>query len=66
MFRRRQPALIASIATLASVGLVVPGGAGVPAQGASAASQAVAAGVVAPAAAAAAVVFDDVTKGYVP
>lgn len=53
MFRRRQPALIASLATLASVGLVVPGvAAGVPVYGASIASQA-AARVAVPAATAA-------------
>ena len=50
MFRRRQPALIASLATAASIGLVAPAAAiGVPAQGASAVARAAVARGVAPA-----------------
>jgi murein DD-endopeptidase MepM/ murein hydrolase activator NlpD len=57
MLRRRQPALIASLATAAAAGLVVPAAAaGVPVGEASAASRAAAAGVVAPAVTAGAVV----------
>lgn len=59
MFRRRQPALIASIATAASLGLVVPVVAtGVHAKGASAVSQAAAARGVAPAVGSVAVAAD--------
>ncbi len=62
MFRRRQPALIASLATAAAFGLVVPAAAaGVPVQEASAASLDAAAGVVAPAVAAGAVVAEAAT-----
>ena len=59
MFRRRQPALIASLATAASVGLVAPAAAiSVPVQGAAAVSQAAVARGVVPAVASAAVVAD--------
>lgn len=59
MFRRRQPALIASLATAASVGLIAPAAAiSVPVQGASAVSQAAVARGVVPAVASAAVVAD--------
>lgn len=62
MFRHRQPALIASLATAAAVGLVVPAVAdGGAVQEASAASQAVAAGVVVPAVAAGVAVAEAAT-----